>query len=260
MNDTQKQHRQRPQRDGLFADPGRIAPSVEKGWRDDFIIELRMLSVPGDRIGDALMTVETHVAESGESAQEAFGDPSAYAREIAESEGAVGTSWVVNTWTVVGNITGLVGMLAAVRAFTAWLQGGAVPITAGEVVGLVVLLLLVGAVLGWSTTAIRFMVDHTWTFAILAPLLLIGTFVAIFFLFPQTWFEMGVVPLAVLAAVLILASVVASLLDGPDDGDQIVAPGQRATSSGLARWGTALILPFLTLLLLGLTWLLHSMA
>lgn len=68
--------------DGPFRDPGRIAPSGDKTWRDSFIIELRLLDVPGDRIGDELMTVETHVGESGESAPEAFGDPRAYARAL----------------------------------------------------------------------------------------------------------------------------------------------------------------------------------
>lgn len=255
MNDT-KRNRSREQRDGLFADPGSIAPSVDKAWRDDFIIELRLLSVAGDRIGDALMTVETHVRDSGESATESFGDPKGYAREIAASE-STATAPGVTGWTVIGNVAGLIGMLTAVWAFSAWLEGSAVEITAGAVVGLVVLLLLVGLVLARSTSAVRLMVDHVWAFALIAPIVLIGSFVAIFFLFPQTWFELGAVPVGVAAAVLLALSVVAAVLDG-EDGDLILAPGDRRPTSGLARWGTALILPFFTLLLLGLTWLLST--
>lgn len=48
-------------------------------WRDTLIFQLRMDDVPGDRIGDILLEVESHLAESGELPQEAFGDPKAYA-------------------------------------------------------------------------------------------------------------------------------------------------------------------------------------
>lgn len=44
---------------------------------------LRLRDVPGPRIGDIVAEVETYVAESGESAQQAFGDPEAYAASCA---------------------------------------------------------------------------------------------------------------------------------------------------------------------------------
>lgn len=85
---------------GLVNDPGAMAPSVEKAWRDELITELRLLDVPGERIGDALMTVETHVRESGESAEEAFGEARAYARELAGREPA--RRWQVSAGMVLG--------------------------------------------------------------------------------------------------------------------------------------------------------------
>lgn len=48
-------------------------------WVEQFVVSLRMREVPGDRIGDLVNEVEAHCAESGESAQEAFGSPRDYA-------------------------------------------------------------------------------------------------------------------------------------------------------------------------------------
>lgn len=142
----------------IFRDPGRIAPSVDKAWRDDFIVELRLLSVPGPRIGDELMTVETHAAESGESGRTTFGEAKGYAREIAEATGASGRGQGFGPATLVGSGLGLVGMLATVRSFSTWLEGGPVGITAGELVGLGVVLALVGALV--LTGTLRRVIEH----------------------------------------------------------------------------------------------------
>lgn len=50
---------------------------------DDLALELRMLDVPGTRIGEILAEVESHVAETGEDPAEAFGPVKDYARERA---------------------------------------------------------------------------------------------------------------------------------------------------------------------------------
>lgn len=57
-------------------------------WRDALVFHLRMADVPGDRIGDILLEVESHLAESGETPDEAFGDARAYAAERAVTENA----------------------------------------------------------------------------------------------------------------------------------------------------------------------------
>lgn len=258
MNDIQESGTRRG-RGGVLADPGRIAPHVEKGWRDDFIVELRLLGVAGDRIGDALVTVDSHVAESGESASDAFGDPVAYAREIARSAGSR-RSWSVTGWTVVGNVAGLVGMLAAVRALAGWLENGRVMVTAGDGVALLLLLLLVAALLRWPTRFLRVVVEHRVAVSVLAPVVLVGAFVGVFLLLRQTWFEVGVLPVAVVAVALLVVSVLGAWIDTPPDGDQIVAPGQSPQPGVGARVGGALLLPLLTLVMLGLTWVVHVLA
>lgn len=53
-----------------------------RDWNDRFVLRLRGIGVPGPQIADALKTVETHCADTGESPQEAFGDPAEYAESL----------------------------------------------------------------------------------------------------------------------------------------------------------------------------------
>lgn len=56
-------------------------------YLDDLVTHLRLLDVPGVRIGEIMAETESHLAESGEDPAEAFGEPRDYARELAEREG-----------------------------------------------------------------------------------------------------------------------------------------------------------------------------
>jgi len=51
-------------------------------YLDDLILELRMLDVPGERIGEIIAEAENHLAESGQSPEAAFGPVRSYAREL----------------------------------------------------------------------------------------------------------------------------------------------------------------------------------
>ncbi|MDO5677255.1 MAG: hypothetical protein Q4G35_07075 [Propionibacteriaceae bacterium] len=58
---------------------------------DDLALELRLLDVPGTKIGEILAEVQAHVAETGEDPREAFGPVKDYAAERARAAGtAVG--------------------------------------------------------------------------------------------------------------------------------------------------------------------------
>ncbi len=52
-------------------------------WRDDLVLALRMKDVPGKEIGEILAETEAHLDETGETPEEAFGDPKDYARQRA---------------------------------------------------------------------------------------------------------------------------------------------------------------------------------
>jgi len=55
-------------------------------YTDDLVFELRMLEVPGTRIGEILAEVQSHIAETGEDPVDAFGPVKDYARERAGLE------------------------------------------------------------------------------------------------------------------------------------------------------------------------------
>lgn len=56
--------------------------TTDEAWIDDFMLALRLRSVRGDAIGDAVATVREHLADSGEGATEAFGEPRSYAASL----------------------------------------------------------------------------------------------------------------------------------------------------------------------------------
>lgn len=59
-----------------------LAPHVDPRWAQALLVELRLRGVPGRRIGQVLAEVESHVVDSGEDAQVAFGDPTTYAASL----------------------------------------------------------------------------------------------------------------------------------------------------------------------------------
>lgn len=246
---------QRKRRDGFFSDPGAIAPSVDKSWRDDFIVELRLLDVPGDRIGDALVTVESHVVESGESAQESFGDARAYARELAPPAKG-GSAWPgLSPLFLVGNLLGLLGLLITSRAFSGWLEGGPVGIVAGDLVSPVVLLGVMGLVITFFDRFARVVMDHTWWgFAI--SFVALGLLVALpALLLRQHLFDVSAGALALVGLGLLVVSSVLSYREAAADVDEIVAPGERPRGPGRsAGLAAALVLPLATLAVLLITW------
>ena len=66
---------------------GSVLNSTDQSWCDDLLLRLRMRQVPGRRIGEVLAEVQSHVAETGEHPQEAFGTPREYAEEVTRALG-----------------------------------------------------------------------------------------------------------------------------------------------------------------------------
>ncbi|WP_435199728.1 HAAS signaling domain-containing protein [Janibacter sp. GS2] len=55
-------------------------------YRQSLIAILRLKEVPGERIGQIVAEVESHVAETGEDPVEAFGPPRAYAAQLSDEQ------------------------------------------------------------------------------------------------------------------------------------------------------------------------------
>lgn len=58
------------------------SPTTLADYRESLLLALRLQEVPGDRIGEIIAEVESHVAETGEDPTEAFGTPRAYAASL----------------------------------------------------------------------------------------------------------------------------------------------------------------------------------
>lgn len=215
-----------------------MAPDVDRPWRDSFIMELRLLGVPGHRIGDELAVVQSHVAESGDGAVEAFGEPVDYARAIAGS----GRDTVTLTGReVIANGLGLLAILLVPAGLSAWLSAESVAVTVGSLVSAVVVVALVVGISLYAEQAVRFLLRRRWQAALLFAALW-ATWVALLLLLPQ---RIGTVPAAAVALVGLVALVAASVLSLGTRQDPIVAPGDPGVRRRAGSW---LLFPAITAL------------
>lgn len=237
-------------------DPIDLAPSVDRAWADEFVLEQRLLDVPGDRIGDALVTVESHVAESGETAQDAFGDPRSYARELAASHGAapgpVGPTTA--TWAVLG----LVGMVLTGWGFSAWLEEAPADVSVGALVGGAFVLTSLGALLLAPGVVLRALLSRLWVGAVLMAVPVMAMVVAMVLL-PATAFQAPALPVLALGLLLVAVASVLGWFDS-DQADLVLAPGEQPSGGGRARLRLALVLPAATLVVVVLSWVFDLLA
>jgi hypothetical protein len=115
-----------------------LAPHVDPAWAEALLLELRMLDVPGRRIGAVLAEVEAHVVDSGETAEDAFGDPVRYARSLGLSPGPT-SSRSAAVATVLPVAVQVAGMSLTIGGAFALAAGTEVSVTGGGVASAVLL-------------------------------------------------------------------------------------------------------------------------
>ncbi len=101
-------------------------------WTDIFIMELRVRRVPGPAIGDAVASVRELIADSGQSAEEAFGTPRHYADSLALP--AAGNLREQALRTVAIPVLGLFAFLVFTLAASAWLKDEPILLSAPQLV------------------------------------------------------------------------------------------------------------------------------
>lgn len=236
----------------MAEDLDRLTPNVNREWREQFVMELRLAGTPGARIGDALATVDAHCAESGESTDEAFGDPVSYARELLGEE----TSRIrLRPRLIIGLTFGLLSMLTLPRAVEDWAQDERFTVTAGDLVTTVSLALLAGLLfwrpeplLGWfyRHPATSFSLPFAVLIAMLVPAALLQGAVVV--LEWQTPAVLG------LGALMLSVALTWPDLSQPDP---IVDPrDDRSTRAGRdpmtwMTWMTVLMFPVLVAIMIG---------
>jgi hypothetical protein len=190
---------------------------AEQKWLDELVLELRLLNVDGARIGDVAATVREHLADSGESPNEAFGDPAEYARslDVARPEPA-GLAAVVMV-----NLLGLFGFMALIFAAPPASAGRSFEVTGFHVVLAAVYLLALPLIAFNLRTVVRL---KTWQ-AGAAGVGALALLVAAALLFGDAHVaSLPALPVAITGGALTLGTALWGQLSGHQDPDPLVDP------------------------------------
>lgn len=222
---------------------------TNEAWLDDLAIALRLRNVRGEAIGDALAVVRHHLADSGEAAQLAFGDPAAYARQLelptVAATGALDPP-------VMGPALSLLGLLAFAPAVAALFDGTPMGFSLPQ---LVLFLVPVAAILGlpyYFDLGVR----HLWVFAVAFVLAIVASTGA-GFLAPERGHaalaSLNPWGVALVSAVLMLAASTWGVLDAwRTEPDPIVDPASHDETGSGRRHRFLEALPHLLIPLAGL--------
>lgn len=93
----------------------------DRAWVDRFLVQLGRQRTAPDEVSKALAQVRSYCADSGQSAQDAFGDPAVYATEIAGAMPPAPNYSVRSApFSVVRGISLLLPMTLSFALFTFW--------------------------------------------------------------------------------------------------------------------------------------------
>jgi hypothetical protein len=263
---------------GRYAMERALAPHVDETWAESFIVELRLIGVPGDRIGAALSEVESHCNESGQNAQQAFGDPIDYANSLQLPMDDQPSARAM-LYSVAPILVQALGMTALDWGFAAWLRSQQLEITTGHLVNASLGLLLMVAVVIFADRVFRAAVHHPRLSAVILGLTLVATaatgVAALKLLDEVIWSGSAGWGLAVGAATLAggVAWAVVRLAAHGSEEDPITSPFQNADTSSsnkatgpltrlsetswLATFPYVALIPLGTLFLFAMTLLIH---
>lgn len=190
-------------------------------WLEALTLELRIHNISGAKIGDTLATVKEHLADSGESAQVAFGSPAEYATHIAASSTAQNISL---KGTITRSALGLIAFLAFTQATGPWAAGEPM------LLGVTQLISFAFPVLG--ALSIPYLYDkllrHFWIFWALIAVNFCGVLIAALYA-PRdpadAWISIAPLPvLLITAAIMIIASTLDTIANAKDGDDSIIDP------------------------------------
>ena len=136
------------------------APNVDPEWTSDFLLEARLQDVPGKQIGDALAEIDSHVAESGDSAEQAFGEPKAYAQALAAVSPKLDKRGIFAL--IIPAMLQTLGMLGVLNALEPAMDGAPFVLTVGLLVMIGVLLALLVLLAVQPTSMLRLIIDRPW--------------------------------------------------------------------------------------------------
>jgi hypothetical protein len=144
---------------------GNLAPHADPKWTQALVLELRLQGVAGDRIGEVLSEVESHLAESGQRVEQAFGDPVSYARSLQLPTSPHQSMSATFALAAPVLLQGL-GLVIAAFNLRSDPQGQAV-VTWGHLATIMLLVAAVMVLIFYSGQALRVMLRGGWIGAVL---------------------------------------------------------------------------------------------
>ncbi|MCB2412172.1 hypothetical protein LGT39_04820 [Demequina sp. TTPB684] len=234
-----------------------VAPHIDPDWAEAMLLELRLLGVSGPAIGAALAEVDSHCLDSGQTAQEAFGDPVAYAKSLGlatESEASPHALLLAAAPVLVQ----VLGMLLLLPSFAAWRAGALAQFSIGTLVSTGLLFAFVAVAIRWMDVLLR-AVAHSPVAAWAMSLIPLALFAAAHVLFPANALQLPPAWPMTLALALLACGAAWFLVSQRDDADDpVTAPLAPASGtvqvSGTVRVMTAGLVPLATLAMLAILW------
>lgn len=243
-----------------------VAPHLAEEWAEAVLLELRLLGIDGTRIGAALAEVDSHCVQSGQRAEDAFGDPVAYARSL-ELPATDDTSPRALLSATLPIVTQVIGMILLLWSFTDWREGRPLEITTGHLVVTAILLVQMAAVVRWPDPALRTIVRRP-VLAWICLMAGIAAVAGVYALLTAVVWRLPAVAAIVTGAVVLVAGVVADLVRHRPThraDDPVVAPlapaARTASGQALARALGRLVtwqVPVATAALLATSWWMTS--
>ncbi|WP_262105927.1 hypothetical protein [Arthrobacter sp. Marseille-P9274] len=194
-------------------------------WLDQLVLELRLRNVPGATIGDAVATVRGHLADTGETPHQAFGEPADYARDLGLDQAAPAGFGVL----IAVNLLGLLGLLILVDAAGPLAGGRAVDFTASDI-----LLAAFAATAAWVLAAsISVIARAKLLHSMLVGLgISVGTAALAFLLPDRPVVSLPALPLAISGTVLLVGAACWSQWQSSNRPDEVVDPVSGKAAGG----------------------------
>lgn len=228
---------------------------LHRRWCDDFILELRLRDVPGPRIGDHLAEVESHCIETGTDSQEAFGEPTDYAQEVAAADAPDEDRGVLRMTLIC--LAALLVFLTGTEATTRWARGEALSFNLAELICLGLLAAGVAALPAVIAPVLR---RPRFGILFVTGLFLVGVLRGVASLLPLAPILDGIpaAPVSVIALMLLCVLALAQMRELADD-DRVTSPLRApASARPSAQRGTSLIawiFPIAFVLLGAVSWI-----
>lgn len=212
-------------------------PHIEPDWAEALLLELRLRGVGGQQIGATLAEIEAHCADSGETARDAFGDPTSYATALGLPPAPEQTVSVREELPSVG--FGLGGMLLTLGAVGAWRSGTDVGVTGGSLASLALVVLGTFLIIRHAEALVRAIATKAWL-AVAYAVVPVAVFVGVLVLFGQTvLFTVPMLPCLVLGVLALATSTALALRRAASLEDPVVGP-DGAGGAGTLHVSTAL--------------------